>query len=36
VVAGFDTVLVEMAAMGGSEAAVRSMVDFFMALMLAG
>lgn len=34
--AGFDTILVETIGVGQSEVTVRSMVDFFMLLMLAG
>lgn len=34
--AGFDTILVETVGVGQSETAVRSMVDFFLLLMLAG
>ncbi len=34
--AGFDTVIVETVGVGQSETAVRSMVDFFLLLMLAG
>lgn len=34
--AGFDTIIVETTGVGQSETAVRSMVDFFLLLMLAG
>ena len=34
--AGFDTIIVETVGVGQSETAVRSMVDFFLLLMLAG
>jgi LAO/AO transport system kinase len=34
--AGFDTVIVETVGVGQSEVAVRSMVDFFLVLMIAG